>query len=375
MRLAELYQQGEAPRDWYARARQEPGFRSDPAQERAVQSLQRLYEQLLVFKAKRERLFGKSLLPQPDLPRGLYFWGGVGRGKSFLMDCFFAGLPYTRKRRVHFHEFMREVHVQLGELKHQADPLAQVAASIARKARVLCFDEFHVSDIADAMILQRLFRQLFAQGVVMVLTSNYPPDELYPDGLKRQQFLPAIELLKTQLDVLNIDGNTDYRRRPLTRVDLYLTPNSDSNRARLEQVFDRFAEGPVEHGPVELFGRQFRPLRRAPGVIWFSFQELCVQPRAQMDYLELAKHYSAFVVSEIPVLTAADASAARRFTWLVDVLYDQRVKLALMAAGMPETLYPEGVFANEFTRIASRLQEMSSAEYLAETRRTALILE
>lgn len=365
---------GDPPRDWYARARAEEGFRVDSAQALAVQRLQTLYEQLLEFKRKRDRFLGRSLLPQPELPRGVYFWGGVGRGKSWLMDHFYAGLPYRRKRRVHFHAFMREVHLELGRLKDSSDPLETLAARVAERVRVLCFDEFHVSDIADAMILQRLFEQLFARGVVMVLTSNYAPDQLYPDGLQRSNFLPAIELLKRQLDVINVDGGVDYRRRPLTRADVYLPANSDAHRAQLELLFDRFAQGAPDREPLDLFGRRFEPVRRAPGVVWFTFAELCEKPRAQMDYLELAKHYPVFIVSEIPRMDARDAAAARRFTWLVDVLYDQRIKLIAMAAAEPEALYPSGEFAHEFVRIASRLHEMASEEYLAEKQRQSLVM-
>lgn len=365
---------GEAPRDWYARACRDPDFRPDTAQAMAVERLQVLYEQLLQFKVKRNRFLGKTLLPQPPLPRGVYFWGGVGRGKSWLMDHFYGGLPYRRKRRVHFHAFMREVHLRLAELKDVQDPLVEVAQDIARSTRVLCFDEFHVSDIADAMILQRLFEQLFARGVVMVLTSNYPPDGLYPNGLQRSQFLPAIDLLKARLDVINVDSGVDYRQRPLTRADVYLAPNNDSHRAQLERLFDRFAQGMPQKGELDLFGRRFSPVRRAPGVVWFTFAELCESPRAQMDYLELSKHYPVFIVSEIPLMSAADAAAARRLTWLVDVLYDQRCKLIIMAAAEPQHLYASGAFANEFERIASRLQEMASEEYLAEVQRQSLVM-
>lgn len=365
---------GEAPKDWYARAQAENTFRSDSAQVLAVARLQTLYEQLLTFKHKRNRFLGKSLLPQPDLPRGVYFWGGVGRGKSWLMDHFYAGLPYTRKRRVHFHGFMREVHDELALLKETSDPLQTVAECIAERTRVLCFDEFHVSDIADAMILQRLFDHLFSRGVVMVLTSNYPPDGLYPDGLQRSQFLPAIALLKRKLDVINVDSGVDYRRRPLKRADVYLVPNNDTRRAQLELLFDRFAHGTLEKTPLSLFGRRFSPVRRAPGVVWFTFAELCEDNRSQMDYLELAKHYPVFLVSEIPLMTEEDAAAARRFTWLVDVLYDQRCKLIIMAAAEPEQLYASGVFANEFERISSRLHEMASEDYLAEVQRQSLVM-
>ena len=364
VKLESLYRQGKAPEEWYREVLAQPGFVADAAQAQAVAHLQMLYDDLLVFKARRNRFLGKTLLPQPRLPRGVYLWGGVGRGKTWLMDRFFAGLPYARKRRVHFHAFMREVHVALSQLKHCADPLVSVAGQIARKTRVLCLDEFHVSDIADAMILQRLLEELLAGGVVLLLTSNYPPQALYRDGLKRQNFLPAIALLEARLDILEVNGQADFRQRPLTSAEVYLYPQTAAHQQQLQQLVARLSAQPLQATPLELFGREFRPQGHNAELIWFDFHELCVKPRAQMDYLELAQRYPLWVLSGVPVMDSRDAAAARRFTWLIDVLYDQRVKLLVLADAAPEALYCTGDFAHEFVRVASRLREMASQQYL-----------
>ncbi|WP_374350332.1 cell division protein ZapE [Chitinimonas sp.] len=358
-------QPGTPPRQWYAQLAAQPGFQQDAAQAAAIERLQQLYEALVEFKRKRDRLFGRSLLPMPDIPRGVYFWGGVGRGKSFLMDGFFACLPLRRKRRLHFHNFMQEVHHGLRALKNEADPLARVAADIARDVRLLCFDEFHVSDIADAMILGRLFTHLFNHGVVLVATSNYAPDDLYPNGLQRQNFLPTIALLKQHVDVMNVDGGNDYRMRVLEQARTYLTPLSAEVKVELAAIFASLATAADLPAELTIEDRPVHALRHAPGVIWFSFAELCGGPRSQTDYLWLARRYHTVIVSDIPKLAAKQASEARRLTWLVDVFYDYRVKLILSAELPAEQLYTEGSFANEFFRTASRLTEMQSKDYLA----------
>ncbi|QNM98559.1 cell division protein ZapE [Chitinimonas koreensis] len=358
-------QPGTPPRQWYETAAEQPGFQRDPAQEAAIGHLQRLYDDLIEFKRKRDRLFGRSLLPMPDIPKGLYFWGGVGRGKSFLMDGFFACVPYQRKRRLHFHHFIQEIHDRLRALKNAADPLAIVADGIAESTRLLCFDEFHVSDIADAMILGRLFTHLFERGLVLVATSNYAPDDLYPNGLQRQNFLPTIELIKRNVVVVNVDGGHDYRMRTLEQARTYLVPDSAETDAELDAIFSRLATAADLPPELTIEGRQVVARRHAPGVVWFSFKELCEGPRAQTDYLWLARQYHTVIVSGVPKLAARESSAARRFTWLVDVFYDYRVKLILSAAVPAEQIYTEGSFANEFFRTASRLTEMQSREYLA----------
>lgn len=352
------------PAEWYRQASQKEGFIHDTAQAAAIERLDALWAELMEFKKKRNRFLGRSLR-SPDAPRGLYLWGGVGRGKSFLMDAFFSCVPYRRKRRVHFHHFMAEVHNQLKTLSSEADPLLTVADRIARATRLLCFDEFHVSDIADAMILSRLLGALFERDVVMVMTSNYPPDGLYPNGLQRMNFLPAIDMLKKEMDVLNVDGGHDYRLRELTREPLFQVPSGSEATARMQIMFDRLRGGVPELKPeITLFGRRIRALRHAPGVIWFDFMAICGGPRGQADYLEIAREYHTVFISDIPQLAPAQASEARRFTWLVDVFYDHRVKLVASAAAEPEALYPEGVQASEFFRTASRLTEMQSTAYL-----------
>ncbi|MCM2307344.1 MAG: cell division protein ZapE [Sulfuritalea sp.] len=340
------------------------GIEADPAQLVAARRLQQFYDELLALKAaRRSRL--RKLLVNPELPRGVWFWGGVGRGKSFLMDCFFAAVPYQRKRRVHFHAFMREIHESLRALRNQADPLAQVAARIARETRLMCFDEFHVSDIADAMILGRLMQALFDAGVVFCITSNYPPDGLYPNGLQRELFLPTIALLRRQLDVIEIDAGIDYRLRALEQAQVFIANDDAAAETVIEQTFRKISGGPGHTQPVEVLGRQLPVVHRAPGVIWFDFATLCGGPRSQNDYLWLANRHHTLFLSRVPRMGADMASAARRFTWLVDVLYDHRVKLIVGAACPAEELYTQGVQAGEFKRTVSRLIEMRSLEYLA----------
>lgn len=345
------------------------GMVADEAQRAAAERLQRLYGELLAFKVARSSTL-KKLLVRPTPPRGLYFWGGVGRGKSFLMDCFFEAVPYRRKRRVHFHAFMQEVHNELRSLKQEADPLVRVAERIARQTRLLCFDEFHVSDIADAMILGRLLTGLFERGVVLVMTSNYPPDGLYPNGLQRHNFLPTIELLKRNLDVLEVDAGIDYRLRRLEKIPAYLVPADAAAERKLEEDFRQLAGEAGRAGEIELFGRKLRAKRKADGVIWFDFAVLCGGPRSQNDYLEIARCYHTLLLSGVPRMTRDQANEARRFTWLVDVLYDHRVKLILSADAEAHDLYREGPNAQEFPRTVSRLIEMRSRDYLATQHRS-----
>jgi cell division protein ZapE len=285
------------------------------------------------------------------------------------MDAFFADVPLIRKTRLHFHEFMRGVHHDLDELKGTENPLDAVAERIARRFRLICFDEFHVSDIADAMILHRLLVRLFDLGVGFVMTSNYPPDGLYPDGLHRDRVLPAIELLKEQLDVLNVDGGIDYRQRTMERIDTYLTPLNEASEIRLAQSFEQIAEAEDDDPVMLIEARKIRARRRAGGAVWFDFAVLCGGPRSQNDYLEIAARFHTVFLSNVPQMSAGQSSEARRFTWLVDVLYDHRVKLLLSAAVAPEQLYVAGVLAGEFHRTASRLTEMQSREYLDAPRR------
>jgi cell division protein ZapE len=344
------------------------GIEADPAQLIAAQRLQKFYDDLLALKAARRSKLRK-LLVRPELPRGVWFWGGVGRGKSFLMDCFFAAVPYERKRRVHFHAFMREIHESLRAYRNESDPLAKVAARIARQTRLMCFDEFHISDIADAMILGRLMQALFDAGVVFCITSNYPPDGLYPNGLQRDLFLPTIALLRQKLDVIEIDAGIDYRLRTLAQGEVFLSPDTAAARAAIERTFSAVAGGAGHTKPIEVLGRSLPVVHRAPGVIWFDFAILCGGPRSQNDYLWLANRHHTLFLTGMPRMVADQASEARRFTWLVDVLYDHRVKLIVGAACAAEELYTQGVQAGEFKRTVSRLIEMRSLEYLASPHR------
>jgi cell division protein ZapE len=343
----------------------EHGIVVDPAQAAAVARLERLSVELGAFRAARQSRI-KRLFAKPAVPRGLYLWGGVGRGKSLLMDAFYATVPIRRRTRVHFHAFMRDIHDELATLKREVDPLATVAAHVARRWRLVCFDEFHVSDIADAMILGRLLTALFGHGVVLVLTSNYRPDALYPNGLQRQNFVPTIRLLERELDVLEVEGGTDYRLRALSQVRSYLVPADREAEAELAAAFERMRSGPDESPRLAIEGRTLIARHRAGSAVWFDFAALCDGPRSQRDYLELAREFSVMFVSGIPRLTAEMGDRARRFTWLVDILYDHRVKLLVSAAVPPERLYEEGPNSREFPRTVSRLVEMQSREYMAQ---------
>jgi cell division protein ZapE len=296
-------------------------------------------------------------------------YGGVGRGKSFLMDCFYQAVPLRRKTRLHFHEFMREVHRELAQLQGTVNPLDALARRMAARYRLICFDEFHVADVTDAMILHRLLEAMQKHGVGMVTTSNFHPDGLYPDGLHRDRILPAIELIKRTMEIVHVDHGVDYRRRTLEQVPLYLTPLSEENRRALARAFDQLAETHDESPVLHIEAREIRAIRRAGGVIWFDFATLCAGPRSQNDYLEIATRFHTVLLSDVPHMPVNMASAARRFTWLVDVLYDRRVKLIISAAVPPEQLYTEGPLAHEFPRTVSRLIEMQSSEYLAQQRR------
>lgn len=356
--------------EFYQHALAQRGYKSDPAQQKAVDRLQQAYDDWVHFRGQRSSTF-KRLINRPEVPRGVYLWGGVGRGKSFLMDSFYSVVPVVRKTRVHFHEFMRDVHRQLDDMKGVADPLDDVARNIAKKYRLICFDEFHVSDIADAMILYNLLSALFANGVSFIMTSNYDPDLLYPDGLHRDRMLPTIALLKDKLDVLNVDAGTDYRKRALEQVDSYYTPLGAAADQALRNAFAKIAECADEDPHVKIEGREIHALRRAGGIIWFDFVTLCGGPRSQNDYLELASRFHTVILSGIPAMSAAQSSEARRFTWLIDVFYDHKVKLLMSAEVAPEELYTQGTLSNEFHRTVSRIIEMQSREYMEAERRGA----
>lgn len=339
------------------------GFAADPSQRAAAERLQRLYEEWTAYKKRRSNALSK-LLVHPPLPKGVYLWGPVGRGKSFLMDSFFLCVPLVRKRRVHFHHFMREIHRELDAAKGTEDPIALVGERISRKYRLVCFDEFHVSDIADAMILGRLLQQAMDRGVQFVMTSNYPPDGLYPNGLQRERFLPTIALLKSRLDVVAVDNGTDYRRLKMERLQVYHVDDEPA----LERIFDSLKDVEEESHPLDVEGRVIPYRKRAGGLVWFDFEVLCGGPRSYADYVDLARRFHTVMLSGVPRLSPKRADAARRFTWLVDVFYDDRVKLVVSAEAEPEALFTEGQNAAEFERTVSRLHEMQSAKYLQQER-------
>jgi cell division protein ZapE len=345
------------------------GYKSDPAQLRAVEALDRCAREWAAYKGKRSNSF-KKLINHPEIPRGVYMVGGVGRGKSFLMDCFFQAVPLKRKTRLHFHEFMREVHRELAELQGTVNPLDKLGERISERFKLICFDEFHVADITDAMILHRLLQALFDNGVGFVTTSNFRPDDLYPNGLHRDRILPAIELLKANLEVVDVDNGVDYRERTLQHVKLYHTPLGREADAEMDRAFTELAASRDEDPVLTIEHREIRARRKAGAVVWFDFRTLCGGPRSQNDYLEIATQFHTVLLSDVPHMPVNMASEARRFTWLVDVLYDRRVKLIMSAAVEPEALYTEGPLVHEFPRTVSRLREMQSAQFLAQGHRS-----
>jgi cell division protein ZapE len=342
----------------------EHGFTADEAQLAAVAALERCENEWVAYKSRRSNVLSKMLV-RPPIPRGVYMYGGVGRGKSFLMDCFFQSVPLLRKTRLHFHEFMREVHRELQDLKGLQNPLHELGQRIARRYRLICFDEFHVADVTDAMILHRLLESLFEHRVSIVTTSNFHPDGLYPNGLHRDRILPAIALLKDKLEVINVDAGIDYRRRTLEHLPLYHCPLDAQAEGAMLTAFEELAEAKDESPLLHIEHRALQARRRAGGVVWFDFQTLCGGPRSQNDYLELATQFHTVMLSGVPHMPPRLASEARRFTWLVDVLYDRRVKFIMSAEAPAEQLYTEGPMSHEFPRTVSRLNEMRSAEYLA----------
>ena len=410
-------------RDLYAQQLSERGFRPDPVQAAVVDRLDDLRQRLIAAREADSSLVrrwfgalgGKSA---PEPVRGIYLWGGVGRGKTWMMDLFYQSLPFPERRRRHFHRFMHDVHAEIKTLQQREAPLDIVAERIAQEARVLCFDELFVADIADAMILGGLFAALFKRGVTLVATSNVQPRNLYKDGLQRQRFLPTIDLLEQRLDVIAVDGATDYRLRRLTQAGTYLPSSAPDTERRLKELFDELADhdgsdiaadsrpaatavGPT--GPaivsiapkaqttsrsvnqsgrpwpnsspldpansIEIEGRRIPVIRERGGVVWFDFMALCSGPRSQEDYIEIARDYQSVIVSDVPVFDSLHEDEARRFIALVDELYDRNVNLIVSAAAPPIELYRGDRVAFQFERTASRLIEMQSEEYLAREHR------
>ena len=354
--------------DTYQQELKTRGFLPDPAQLRAVTALDRCAGEWVGYKHKRGNKL-KKLINHPDIPQGVYLYGGVGRGKSFLMDCFYQSVPIERKTRLHFHEFMREVHRELRDLQGTINPLDELGERMAKRFKLICFDEFHIADITDAMILYRLLVAMQNNDIGFVTTSNFRPDELYPDGLHRDRLLPAIDLLNATMQVVNVDNGTDYRGRMLEQAQLYLSPCSDETEAIMQNTFNRLAESPDQDGLLMIEERKLWAKRRAGGMVWFDFKVLCGGPRSQNDFLEIASQFHTVFLSGVPKMELRMSSEARRFTWLIDVLYDRRVKLVIQADVQPENLYTEGPMSHEFPRTASRLREMQSATFLTQGRR------
>jgi cell division protein ZapE len=400
---------GHELRDAYERQVRERGFRSDAAQLAAVEALEDVRARLVASgrspPSGAARLLSKLRMARPaHAERGLYLWGGVGRGKTWLMDLFFQSLPFAEKRRRHFHRFMYDVHAQLRTLTDQQAPLEQVAATLADQTRVICFDEFFVTDIADAMILGTLFESLFRRGVSLVATSNVAPKDLYRDGLQRARFLPAIALLEQNTHVLAVDGGTDYRLRQLTQAGTYLLSSGPDTSNRLEALFAELADGdadirnaqrsrgnagteiaassgaradgstpdgqpPRGTSSIEIEGRTIPVIRESSNTIWFDFEAICEGPRSQNDYIEIARDYQSVIVANVPRFMTQRENAARRFIALVDELYDHNVNLIVSAAAPPTDLYHGERLTFEFQRTVSRLIEMQTEDYLAREHR------
>lgn len=358
------------PRLLYERDLGRGTISADPQQQVAVDALERCFRSLLALQQPRPRwqsLLPAFLAPRSGPLRGLYLWGGVGRGKTYLMDLFFHALPGERKLRMHFHRFMQRVHQGLREAAGQANPLREVAARIAEQTDVVCFDEFFVSDIGDAMLLANLLEALFEAGVMLVTTSNIPPDRLYERGLQRQKFLPAIDLIKAHTQVLHLDGDLDYRLRSLDRVPVWLQPHDAAACEALERLFEDLCRGlQVLRGqPLEIEGREINCRARTEGVAWFAFADLCRGPRGAADYIELARQYHTIFIMDVPVMGDDRDDEARRFLTLVDEFYDRGVKLVVSAAAAPTGLYTGRELDFAFQRTASRLLEMQTRDYLA----------
>lgn len=358
-----------SPLQRYLQDLEKEGFVKDPAQKMAVDRLQTLYENLISDEAERKRLagkwFNKFSKKKPEPVKGLYFWGGVGRGKTYLMDNFYESLPFEQKMRIHFHRFMQRVHQELTTLEGEKNPLHIVAKKLSDEARIICFDEFFVSDIGDAMILGGLMQELFANGVSLVCTSNIVPDGLYKDGLQRDRFLPAIDLVNKYTEVVNVDGGNDYRLRTLEQAELYHFPLDAQADINLDKYFKQLAVEAGSHElELEINGRPLKALRHADDVVWFTFSELCDGPRSQNDYIEIAREFHAVIVSNIPQMSIDTDDQARRFINMVDEFYDRSVKVIISAEAPIHEIYQGGKLSFEFERTESRLLEMQSHEYL-----------
>jgi len=350
------------PLDYYHEQVKKGIIFEDPQQLTAMQHLQRIYLDLIQEEKDRNSLF--AFLRRPKFINGLYLWGGVGIGKTFMMDCFFHSIPSQKKMRMHFYQFMRMVHQELKNHQGEKDPLQAIAKQFAEKYVLLCFDELFVSDITDAMLLGRLFKALFSYGVCLVTTSNVAPDELYKNGLQREQFLPAIELLKTHTDVVHIPTAIDYRLRHLKEAGVFYSPLDDAARANMEKSFRTLTQGQVvDQEPIIINGRSIQIKQRAGDVVWFEFSALCTVPRSQNDYLAIAQQFKTVLVSDVPAIPPNAKDTIYLFVSMVDVFYDARVRLVISAAEPVAQLYNRGYMILEYARTHSRLLEMQSTDY------------
>ncbi|MBN5367423.1 AFG1 family ATPase [Serratia marcescens] len=365
-----------SPLSRYQQALDAGEYQADEVQRRAVAQLDRIYQALLQkpaasapaggLRGKLSRLLGKGGETAPQRPvQGLYMWGGVGRGKTWLMDMFFHSLPGDRKMRLHFHRFMLRVHEELTELQGRENPLEIVADGFKAETDVLCFDEFFVSDITDAMLLATLLQALFARGITLVATSNIPPDDLYRNGLQRARFLPAIDLINEYCDVMNVDAGIDYRLRTLTQAHLYLTPLNDQTRATMDRMFVKLAGKAGEDAPVlQINHRPLQAIRSVDGVLAVDFHTLCEEARSQLDYIALSRLYHSVILYNVQVMGPLKENTARRFLALVDEFYERHVKLVIGAEASMFEIYQGERLKFEYQRCLSRLQEMQSEEYL-----------
>ena len=357
-----------SPQTEYQRRLDSTDLKPDPAQGAAIARLDTLWRELSSYVSGRSRGF-LGFGRKQATPRGLYLWGPVGRGKSMLMDLFFDAAPIDAKRRVHFHAFMQETHAAIREMRaaEPGDPVPKIAKRIAREAQLLCFDEFQVTDIADAMLLGRLFETLFAENVIVVATSNRPPDDLYKDGINRQLFLPFIEILKARLDIHRLSGPTDYRLDRMKGVPVYLTPADDAARAALDRAWDQLTDSAPGHSlDLQVMGRTLTLNRFAHGVARAGFEDLCSAALGPGDFLAIAETAETVIMDAIPILTPARRNEAKRFVTLIDALYEARRRFICSAEAPPEALYQTGDGAFEFERTVSRLMEMQSQDWLSD---------
>jgi cell division protein ZapE len=360
----------ENPLPQYLKAFAHRGLVPDPAQTQALEALARVHQSLVKahiqtsghkIKHHFNKLFGLKQHPV----QGFYFWGGVGRGKTLLMDIFFDNIPFKAKQRLHFHVFMRHIHHELKRLEGLKNPLSTISKEIAKQTHIICFDEFFVDDVADAMILADLLQHLFHEGVTMVFTSNTEPDLLYKNGVQRHRFIPAIDLIKHHTTVMQIDQGVDYRSQSLIQSGVYFTPLNPDTQHRIEKEFLQLATGDVSYGhSVHIMDREIETIALAHSLVWFDFDKICVNYRSAQDYLELSEQFDTFIITQIPVMNEADNAAVKRFIHLIDVLYDQHCKLIISAQNLPQQLYQGMALSKEFQRTVSRLLEMQSHEYL-----------